>query len=128
MSTELDPEVEEAIAALRVAYVRELAAKLDEVAEALGRARLALEAGEAQAAGLQAAYRLAHRLYGSTGAYGLDEVASPLGVLEERMYEAVEGGMAVDAAWWRAVEGALAEALRAGAARCAGATPPGEGA
>lgn len=121
MSNELDPEVEEAIAALRVAFVQELGPKLDEVAGALTRARAALEAGAAPAAGLQVAYRLAHRLYGSTGAYGLDEVAAPLGVIEGRLYEAAEDGHPVDAAWWRTVEEALATAIRAGARRCAGA-------
>jgi chemotaxis protein histidine kinase CheA len=128
MSTELDPEVEEAIAALRVAYVRELGPKLEEVVQALTRARAALARGEAAAAGLQASYRLAHRLFGSTGAYGLDEVAAPLGVIEAHLYEAVEGERAVDEAWWTTVDEALTAATRAGAERCAGAKLPHEGA
>lgn len=127
MSTQLDPEVEEAIAALRIAFVGELGTKLDEVAQTLGRLRAAHGAGGASAAELQGAYRVAHRLYGSTGAYGLDEVAAPLGVIETHLYDAVEGERAVDDGWWAAVDLALASALEAGAKRCAGAKPPAEG-
>ncbi len=115
MSEELDPEVEEAIAALRVAYVRELGPKLEEVAQAIA----SLRGARGAAAELQLAYRLAHRLYGSAGAYGLGDVAAPLGVIEAQLYSAVEAELVTDEVWWSAVDAALAAALRAGRARCA---------
>jgi HPt (histidine-containing phosphotransfer) domain-containing protein len=107
---ERHPEAEAAIAALRIDYLVGLPPKLDELAREVRGAR-----AESARASLEQAYRCAHRLYGSAGAYGLAALAEPLGKIETALYDVLEAGACADEPWWRAVEAQLAETLDAGA-------------
>ena len=111
MKLDVDPAVEAAVAALRVVFVRELPPKLDEVGAAIALAR------GGDPAALRGAYQLAHRLFGSTGAYGLADVAEPLGAIEQLLYEATERRVAADERLWRSIDASLAAAIAAAALR-----------
>ncbi len=111
MKLDVDPAVEAAVAALRVVFVRELPPKLDEVGAAIALAR------GGDPAALRGAYQLAHRLFGSTGAYGLADVAEPLGTIEKLLYDATEQRAAPDEQLWRAIDASLAAANEAAARR-----------
>ena len=92
-------EFERQFQELRRAYHGTLAERLRELDEALG----AAEAGDMDA--LTAAYRLAHRVCGTTGTYGFGAISAATGAIEQALQPVIEGERAASDVDWAAVQG-----------------------
>ncbi len=106
-----DRELLRELARLRDAYRRKLPARLDELEGLLRQAR---EGGELRP--LEAARGLAHRLHGSSGSYGLDEIAADLQQIEEELERRLGDSTPLEDGSWAVVERALAR-MRSGLGR-----------
>lgn len=104
MPSEPPFDVEDELRALQREFARGLPARVDAIARCTREVR-------ARRVGLEQATSLAHRLHGTAGTYGFDEVSVVAGQLEQLLRGAVD---AID---WEALETHLArlteEALRA---------------
>ena len=106
-----DRELLREFARLRIAYRRRLPARLDELEGLLRQAREGGERGP-----LEAARGLAHRLHGSSGSYGLDEIAADLQQIEEELERRLGDPTPLEGGSWDVVEAALAR-MRSGLGR-----------
>jgi len=103
-----DARLPQAVAArvevLKASYAAKLAAKLDDLREAL---RVAIDRPEDGAA-IEHGRTLAHRLRGTAGSYGFPEVSALAGRVED-LLTLTDGGMSrIDPLAWAELDGALA--------------------
>lgn len=98
------PEWPEELRHARSRYRRRLPEQLDRLEAALRRAR-------DRGAQLEAAWRLAHRIKGTSGSYGFDVVSGAVGRIEARLERLLDEPAAqADEAAWCEIEQALSAA------------------
>lgn len=115
---EFDPELSSELQALAAAYASELPRKLEDISTALTRARTSAEPSSR----LEAA-QLTHRLRGTAGSYGLPEIGTEAGRIEDALQaEALYRGRTPEPIDWPSVDAAL-DALRTLVSQAASSVP-----
>ena len=104
-----DPDLERGLRRIREAYRQKLPGKLAELAEHLRGAR----EERAPEQRLETSNRLVHRLKGTSGSFGFDEVSAELARIEVQLERLLSGATPDRVAPWTEIEQALGRARAA---------------